>query len=127
LGRKKSPRNEITGFKGTSYTGGISGTLKMADPLAITLTVEGRRTNPDTEPNPYDNAGGLAGITTVGQLTRYTPNTGGTVIDLSPSVYWNVSGDAVLYGKIQIPIITDFIGQQTLGPTYIFGTQYLIK
>jgi hypothetical protein len=104
---------------GPSYTGGISGQLKATDTLAVGLAVEGRHTDPDTEPN--GNLTLVAGV-----ATWDTPNTGGTVIDLSPSLYWNVSGDSVLYGKVQIPTITDFIGQQTLGPTYIFGTQFLI-
>jgi hypothetical protein len=104
---------------GTSYTGGLSGQLKLGDTMAAGLAVEGRYTDPDTEPNPNDT---LA----PGVPTWNTPNTGGTVIDLSPSLYWNVSGDSVLYGKVQIPTITHFIGSQTLGPTYVFGTQFLI-
>jgi hypothetical protein len=104
---------------GTSYTGGVSGQLKASDTVAVGLGVEGRYTDPDTEPN--GNLPLVAGV-----ATWNTPNTGGTVIDLSPSLYWNVSGDSVLYGKVQIPTITHFIGQQTLGPTYIFGTQFLI-
>jgi len=110
---------------GTSYTGGISGQLKIDDPLAVALAVEGRYTDPDTEPNPNDS--NSDGSTAAGQPTWNTPNTGGTVIDLSPAVYWNATGTAVLYGKVQIPTITNFIGQQTLGPTYIFGTQFLIN
>lgn len=105
---------------GTSYTGGLSGQLKVGDTLAVGLAVEGRYATPDTEPN--GNLPLVAGV-----ATWNTPNTGGTVIDLSPSVYWNVSGDAVLYGKVQIPTITNFIGSQTLDATYIFGTQFLIK
>jgi hypothetical protein len=104
---------------GTTYTGGLSVQLKATDTLAIGLAVEGRYTDSDTEPNPNDNL--VAGVP-----TWDTPNTGGTVIDLSPSVYWNVSGDSVLYGKLQIPTITAFNGSQTLGPTYVFGTQFLI-
>ncbi len=104
---------------GTSYTGGLSGQLKVGDTLAVGLAVEGRYATPDTEVNPN-----LPFVPGVG--TWDTPNTGGTVIDLSPSVYWNATGDAVLYGKVQIPTITAFIGQQTLGPTYVFGTQFLI-
>jgi hypothetical protein len=109
---------------GTSYTGGISGQLKVEDTLALGLAVEGRYTVSDTEPNPNDS--NSDGSLNAGQPTWDTPNTGGTVIDLSPSVYWNVTGDAVLYGKVQIPTITAFNGQQTLGPTYVFGTQFLI-
>lgn len=109
---------------GTSYTGGISGQLKVGDALAVGLAIEGRYTDPDTEPNPNDS--NSDGSIAAGQPTWDTPNTGGTVIDLSPSVYWNVSGDSVLYGKVQIPTITHFIGSQMLGPTYVFGTQFLI-
>lgn len=104
---------------GTSYTGGLSCQLTVTDTLALSLAVEGRYTDSDTEPNPYDTYG-------PGVPTWDTPNTGGTVIDFSPSVYWNVSGDSTLYGKVQIPAITGFNGQQTLGPTYVFGTQFLI-
>jgi hypothetical protein len=110
---------------GTSYTGGISGQLKVSDPIAVGLAVEGRYTSPDSEPNP--NFANPDGSNVSGQPTWNTPNTGGTVIDLSPSIYWNATGTAVLYGKVQIPTITNFIGQQTLGPTYIFGTQFLIN
>ncbi|HXL72709.1 MAG TPA: hypothetical protein VN963_03705, partial [bacterium] len=110
---------------GTSYTGGISGQVKLADPLAAALAVEGRYTDPDTEPNPYFN--NAQGNTTSGQTAWFTPNTGGTVIDLSPAVYWNVGDTSVIYGRVQIPVITVFNGTQTLSPTYIFGTQFLIK
>jgi hypothetical protein len=105
---------------GTSYTGGISGQLKVSDSLAVGLAAEGRYTDPDSEPN--GNLPLVAGV-----ATWDTPNTGGTVIDLSPAVYWNATGTAVLYGKVQVPTITNFIGQQTLGPTYIFGTQFLMN
>ncbi len=104
---------------GASYTGGVSGQLKVGDTLAAGLAVEGRYADADTEPNPNDNLAPRV-------PTWDTPHTGGTVIDLSPSLYWNVSGDSVLYGKVQIPTITHFNGSQTLGPTYVFGTQFLI-
>jgi hypothetical protein len=104
---------------GTSYTGGLSSQWRPTDTLALGLAVESRYTSADTEPNPNDTYG-------PGVPTWITPNTGGTVIDLSPSVYWNVSGDSVLYGKVQIPAITNFNGSQTLGPMYVFGTQFLI-
>ncbi len=122
-GDTTSPVYEYT--FGTSYTGGISGQLKVADPLALGLAVEGRYTDAESEPNPNDS--NSDGSFASGQPTWNTPNTGGTVIDLSPSIYWNATGTAVLYGKVQIPVITNFIGQQTLGSTYIFGTQFLLN
>jgi len=100
---------------GTSYTGGVQGQLQVFDTLAFSGAVEGRYANPDTELSMTD-------MTSIVN----TPNTGGTVIDLTPGVWWNISGDSTLYAKVQIPTITNFVGVQSLGPTYVFGTQFLI-
>lgn len=100
---------------GSSFTGGVQGQLHLADPFAVSLAVEGRYAASDMELNPQ-----------VGPGIVDTPNTGGMVIDLTPGVWWNISGDSTLYAKVQIPTITSFIGVQSLGPTYVFGTQFLI-
>ncbi len=100
---------------GTSYTGGISGQLTVAEPLAFSLAIEGRYANADTEENDDKSA-----IITA-------PNTGGTVIDLSPGFSWNVSGDSTLYAKVQIPVYTSLNGVQQIDPTYMAGTRFLIK
>ena len=99
---------------GSSFTGGVQGQLRVMDSLAFSLAAEGRYAGPDTEPN-------LAGT----KLWN-TPNTGGTVIDASPGVWWNISGDSTLYGKVQIPFYTSLIGFQEVDPTYVIGTQFFI-
>jgi hypothetical protein len=100
---------------GTSYTGGISGQYHLEDDLGISLAVEGRVADADKEPNDSQN-----GIMTA-------PNTGGTVLDLSPGFSWNISGDSVLYAKVQVPVYTRLNGVQEIDPTYLLGTQFLIK
>ncbi len=101
---------------GTSYTGGLQGQLQVADDFAFSGAVEGRYAITDTE----------LSMTDMTNLVN-TPNTGGTVLDATPGVWWNVSGDTTLYAKIQIPFYTDLTGSQFVGPTYILGTQFLIK
>ncbi|HVM33286.1 MAG TPA: transporter [bacterium] len=99
---------------GTSYTGGISGQYHLADDLAISLAVEGRYADADSKANDSQTA-----VVTA-------PNTGGTVLDLSPGFSWNLSGDSVLYAKVQVPVYTNLIGVQTVDPTYALGTQFLL-
>ncbi len=99
---------------GTSYTGGIQGQLQAFDSIALSAALEGRYADSDTE------------LKMGGTGIWDTPNTGGTVVDVTPGIWWNISGDSTLYAKIQIPILTHLIGVQSLGPTYIFGTQFLI-
>ena len=99
---------------GTSYTGGISGQFHLAETLAASLALEGRIADPDSESNDDQTA------------IIAAPNTGGSVLDLSPGISWNLSGDSVLYAKVQIPIATQLIGVQEIDPTYMVGTQFLI-
>jgi len=101
---------------GSSFTGGITGQLKIADPLAVSLAVEGRYAYADTELNPLVEPGIVD-----------TPGTGGTVLDLTPGVSWNVTGTSSLYAKVQIPVYTSLIGTQEVDPTYTVGTSFLIQ
>jgi hypothetical protein len=101
---------------GSSFTGGITGQLKIADPLALSLAVEGRYAYADTELNPL-----------VGPGIVDTPGTGGTVIDLTPGVSWNITGTSSLYAKVQIPVYTALIGTQEVDPTYLVGTSFFLK
>ncbi len=99
---------------GTSYTGGISGQYHLADDLGISLAVEARYATPDKKSNDSQTA-----IVTA-------PDTGGTVLDLSPGFAWNISGDSVLYAKVQVPVYTSLFGVQEIDPTYVLGTQFLL-
>jgi Putative MetA-pathway of phenol degradation len=101
---------------GSSFTGGITGQLKIDDPLAVSFAVEGRYAYADTELNPL-----------VGPGIVDTPGTGGTVIDLTPGISWNVTGTSSLYAKVQIPVYTAFIGTQEVDPTYMVGTSFFLK
>ncbi|HUO58800.1 MAG TPA: hypothetical protein VMV05_11550, partial [bacterium] len=83
-------------------------------PLALSLAVEGRYADPDRALNDD------------GDAIENVSNTGGTLIDATPGIWWNVSGDSTLYAKVQIPFYTNLNGVQEVGPTYVFGTQFLI-
>ncbi len=100
---------------GDAFTAGLQGQLHVVDALAISLAAEGRYATSDT----YTNSAFGPGIVD-------TPNTGGTVIDLTPGVWWNISGDSTLYAKVQIPFYTSLNGIQEVDPTYTIGTQFLI-
>lgn len=100
---------------GDSFTAGVQGQLHVADALAFSLAAEGRNAVSDTELNPL-----------IGPGIVDTPNTGGTVIDATPGVWWNVSGDSTLYARVQIPFYTNLNGVQEVDPTYTVGTQFLI-
>ena len=100
---------------GNAFTGGVQGQLHVADTVALSLAAEGRYAASDTYTNP-----------TLGPGIVDTPNTGGTVIDATPGVWWNISGDSTLYAKVQIPFYTRLNGVQEVDPTYMVGTQFLI-
>ncbi|HVZ81578.1 MAG TPA: hypothetical protein VHE12_12385 [bacterium] len=98
---------------GNAFTGGIQGQLDLSEYWAASLAVEGRYADADTA----DDGGNIVPV----------GNTGGTVIDLTPGISWNVTGDAALYAKVQVPFLTNLNGVQQVDPTYILGTQFLIR
>ncbi|SRR5579871_630741 len=100
---------------GDSLTGGLQAQWNVADKLAVSLSAEGRYAWSDTYLNPAFGPGIVD-----------APNTGGTVLDATPGIWWNVSGDSTLYARVQIPFYTQFNGTQEVDPTYIIGTQFLI-
>ncbi|MGH7740020.1 MAG: hypothetical protein ACREL1_07725 [bacterium] len=99
---------------GNAFTGGVEGRLEVTDTLALSLAVEGRYADPDRELNDS------------GDAIINTPSTGGTVLDATPGVWWNLSGDSTLYAKVQLPFYTGLDGVQEVDPTYTMGTQFLI-
>ncbi len=98
---------------GNALTGGIQGQLHLSDFLAFSMAVEGRYADPDRALNDDGDA-----IENVG-------STGGTVINATPGVWWNISGESTLYAKVQIPFYTNLNGTQQVDSTYILGTQFL--
>jgi hypothetical protein len=51
------------------------------------------------------------------------PNTGGTVVSLSPGVYVNVAGRAWLFVRGQVPVYEGFLGVQDQLPSFVTGVQ----
>lgn len=94
---------------GNALTGGVQGQLNLTEYLAASLALEGRTADSDRS------------------MDGTVPNTGGTVIDLTPGFWWNVTGDSTLYAKVQVPFLTNLNGIQQVDPTYILGTQFLIR
>lgn len=99
---------------GNAFTGGVEGRLEVANALAFSLAVEGRYADPDRE------------LSDSGDAIINTPSTGGTVLDATPGVWWNLSGDSALYAKVQLPFYASLYGVQEVDPTYTVGTQFLI-
>jgi hypothetical protein len=86
----------------------------VARSLVLDLGVDGRYAAADEE----QAAGGAA--------HSHAENTGGTVLAISPGVYWNAAGPVWLVARGQIPFWTDLRGVQSVGPTVVAGVQYLL-
>jgi hypothetical protein len=54
-------------------------------------------------------------------------NTGGLVLAAGPGVAVNVAGDVWLRGRLQIPILTDLYGTQSIGLTGFASVQLLMR
>lgn len=102
-------RNSFDYHFGNAVRWGVQGQYHVSDPFAVSLALEGRTIT-------QDNDGGDA-----------VANTGGTVVTISPGAWWNPIGNWALYAKVQIPMITNFIGQQTVGTMAMVGTQWLLQ
>ena len=94
---------------GTALTWGAQAQVHLDDPFAISLALEGRYADQDTSGE---------GVQT---------NTGGTVLDLTPGLWWKPVEQWGIYGKVQVPVLTSLYGAQTVGPTALFGTQFFLN
>lgn len=54
-------------------------------------------------------------------------NTGGTVLAVSPGVYFQASGPAWLFVRGQLPFYVRFQGDQSQLPSFVSGVQYLVR
>lgn len=54
-------------------------------------------------------------------------NTGGLVIALTPGLTLDIYGDLWLYLRVQLPVVTSFYGEQSVGPTYTAGLQWAFR
>lgn len=98
---------------GMSFNWGAQAMLHLDDTFAFSLGTDGRYADHDTDSS----------------LAPNTPlvNTGGTVIDLTPGIAWSPLEDWGLYARVQVPVITNLFGTQTVGVTAIVGTQILVR
>lgn len=94
---------------GDALKWGLQGKYDLAENLALSLGAEGRHAD-------QDNDTGLA-----------VDNTGGTVADLTPGLWLSPLEGFGLYSRIQIPVFTNLVGAQTVGPTVTVGTQFILK
>jgi hypothetical protein len=96
---------------------GIQGQYNVADPLALSLSLDGRYAEQDSFAQDE-------GLVPNGDLV---PNTGGLLWDLTPGVNWAAFDGVGLYAKVQIPVATYLTGDQTTGPVYSVGTQFTFR
>jgi hypothetical protein len=94
------------GYKfGNAMRWGAEGQLRLGNSWALSLAGEGRYAKRDVSEGEQ-------------QL-----NTGGTVVALTPGVWWSAGSTVGLYARLQIPVVTDFYGEQTVGNTFQIGMQ----
>ncbi len=94
---------------GTSFNWGAQAMLRFNDAFALSLGTEGRYADHDTSNEVVQT------------------NTGGTVMDITPGISWSPLDGWGLYSRVQIPVITDLFGSQSVGATAILGSQFLIE
>ena len=94
---------------GTAFTWGAQAQAHLDDSFALSLAAEGRTAGEDISEEESQS------------------NTGGTVLDLTPGLWWSPVEAWGLYGKIQVPLLTHLDGNQTVGATANVGTQILLR
>jgi len=94
---------------GNSVRWGIEGQRRLGTQFAVSVAGEGRYAARDV-------SGGEDQV-----------NTGGTVIDVTPGLWWSPAPDWGFYARAQIPVATDLFGEQTVGTTFQIGTQLLVQ
>lgn len=109
-------------YRGTNYQGyafgqavsyGLGGQYRVGGSgFALTLGLDGRYADFDHD------------YTAVGNID---PDTGGTVLDLSPGFGWQLGYGIGVNGKVQIPVYTDLFGIQEVSPTTDLSLQYLFN
>ena len=102
-------KNSFDYHFGNAMRWGMQGQYRVSDPFAVSLGLEGRTIAQDN-----DSGDEVA-------------NTGGTVITVSPGAWWNPVGNWALYAKVQIPMITNLVGQQNVGTTAMVGMQWVLN
>lgn len=95
---------------GSALTWGLQVQVHVGgDAFALSLAAEGRSADHDLS------------------VQETQVNTGGTVMALTPGFAFNPAGTFGIYGRVQLPVLTDLFGTQTIGATAIFGTQLTLN
>ncbi|HKA89635.1 MAG TPA: hypothetical protein VKE22_18350 [Haliangiales bacterium] len=102
-------RNSYGYRYGDALTWSVRADVRVVDPLALELALDGRYAAFDTV-DGQDQA-----------------NTGGLVLAASPGLAVNVAGDVWLHARVQIPFATSLHGDQSVGPIYLAGVQVLVR
>jgi hypothetical protein len=98
---------------GQALSFGLESQWHPVDAFALGLNLEGRYADYDHDWSQGDDA-----------LRR---ETGGTVLDLTPNLGWQLGQDLGLKARIQIPVCTNLFGTQSLSPTTDLSVQYLFN
>lgn len=105
-------------YRATNYQGyqfgqalgfGAGGNYKLSESLNLTLSLDGRYADYDV-----DWAAG-----------QNDPDTGGTVLDLTPGLGWQMNSFLAFSGRVQCPIYSNLFGVQAVTPTVDCSIQYL--
>ena len=111
-------RTEASYFDGSKYKFGNAllwsahGQYRPISRLALDLGIDGRYAVADKATDPS------------GEVDSAVVNTGGTVLSVSPGVYFNAAGSLWLFVRGQIPFYKDLFGEQDVLPSFTTGVQY---
>jgi hypothetical protein len=89
----------------------VHGQYRPVRKLALDLGLDGRYAVADRAVDP------------VGAVTDRVENTGGTVLELAPGVYFNAWGAAWLFVRSQVPVYQHLFGEQSVKPSFTAGFQ----
>lgn len=99
---------------GDSALWSLHGQWRAGRALALGLGLDGRSVKVDRAVGP-----GSPGGTPLAAV----PNTGGTVLALTPAAFLQAYGDAWLFARVQLPVYGDFRGEQAVRATFTAGVQ----
>ncbi len=113
-------RTEATYFDSSKYKFGdallwsIHGQYFLVRSVALDLGIDGRYAAADRA----TDAGGA--------VDASVANTGGTVLSVSPGVYFNAVGGVWMFVRGQIPFVKDLLGEQDVLPSFTTGLQFQV-
>lgn len=97
---------------GQALAFGLGGQVRIGGGFALSLGLDGRYADYD-----HDYT----------QDPSLDPDTGGTVLDLTPGFGWQLGYGLGINGRVQVPVYTRLFGTQAVSPTTDFSVQYLFS